>query len=116
MTFWPAIVASLLGLGSVLLLIPLILRGSALGFFGQRVRDLHHTHEVVVPRFGGLALALAFTAVQIFITLLIPETHELTRDRCVIWLTSLAMFGLGFWDDIKPLGARKKLLGQILLA
>jgi UDP-GlcNAc:undecaprenyl-phosphate GlcNAc-1-phosphate transferase len=26
------------------------------------------------------------------------------------------MFLLGFWDDVKPLGARRKLLGQILIA
>ena len=26
------------------------------------------------------------------------------------------MFGLGFWDDLKPLGAKRKLLGQILIA
>jgi len=26
------------------------------------------------------------------------------------------MFGLGLWDDLKPLGARKKLLGQLLIA
>ncbi|HWN94773.1 MAG TPA: MraY family glycosyltransferase, partial [Methylomirabilota bacterium] len=30
--------------------------------------------------------------------------------------TALAMFGLGLWDDIVPLGARKKLFGQILIA
>ena len=26
------------------------------------------------------------------------------------------MYGLGLWDDLKPLGARKKLLGQIATA
>jgi UDP-N-acetylmuramyl pentapeptide phosphotransferase/UDP-N-acetylglucosamine-1-phosphate transferase len=31
-------------------------------------------------------------------------------------VSCLAMFGLGFIDDLKPLGARKKLLGQIVIA
>jgi len=31
-------------------------------------------------------------------------------------ITSLAMFMLGFWDDLKPLGAKRKLLGQVLIA
>jgi UDP-GlcNAc:undecaprenyl-phosphate GlcNAc-1-phosphate transferase len=34
----------------------------------------------------------------------------------VIITTSLAMFLLGLWDDLKPLGARKKLFGQVLIA
>jgi UDP-GlcNAc:undecaprenyl-phosphate GlcNAc-1-phosphate transferase len=33
-----------------------------------------------------------------------------------ILLGSLLMYGLGLWDDLKPLGARKKLVGQIAIA
>lgn len=29
---------------------------------------------------------------------------------------SVLMYGLGLWDDLKPLGARKKLVGQIIIA
>ncbi len=34
----------------------------------------------------------------------------------MVWLSSLAMFGLGLWDDVKPLGARRKLAGQVIIA
>jgi UDP-N-acetylmuramyl pentapeptide phosphotransferase/UDP-N-acetylglucosamine-1-phosphate transferase len=33
-----------------------------------------------------------------------------------IVLSSLAIFGLGFWDDLKPLGAKWKLGGQVAVA
>jgi UDP-GlcNAc:undecaprenyl-phosphate GlcNAc-1-phosphate transferase len=34
----------------------------------------------------------------------------------ILVISSLAIFGLGLWDDLKPLGARKKLAGQVLIA
>jgi UDP-GlcNAc:undecaprenyl-phosphate GlcNAc-1-phosphate transferase len=37
-------------------------------------------------------------------------------DWFPILLGSLLMFGLGFWDDLKPIGARSKLIGQITIA
>jgi len=33
-----------------------------------------------------------------------------------VLMSSLAMFALGFWDDLKPLGQSEKLVGQILIA
>src|SRR5262249_36561786 len=44
------------------------------------------------------------------------EHQARVPGREVMVLTSLLMFGLGFWDDLRPLGARRKLLGQILIA
>ncbi|HWB60326.1 MAG TPA: MraY family glycosyltransferase [Chthoniobacteraceae bacterium] len=44
----------------------------------------------------------------------------LKGDTALNWrpvlLGSLLMFGLGFLDDLKPLGAKKKFIGQILIA
>jgi UDP-GlcNAc:undecaprenyl-phosphate GlcNAc-1-phosphate transferase len=65
---------------------------------------------------GGLALAAAFIGVEVFIAALWPERRALTHERPVFLASSLAMFALGFWDDLKPLGARRKLVGQILIA
>ena len=82
-----------------------------------RTGEFHHAPAgEAVPRFGGLALAVAFLAVTI--------VHGFVHDwRCLaqsgtaaIIITSLAMFAVGFWDDLKPLGARKKLLLQIIIA
>jgi UDP-GlcNAc:undecaprenyl-phosphate/decaprenyl-phosphate GlcNAc-1-phosphate transferase len=78
--------------------------------------DLHHTHQSMVPRLGGLALAVTFSAIELLIALLFPEQRATTPARNVVVVSSLAMFALGFWDDIRPLGARRKLLGQILIA
>ena len=33
-----------------------------------------------------------------------------------VLLGSLLMYGLGLWDDLRPLGAKVKLVGQILTA
>jgi UDP-GlcNAc:undecaprenyl-phosphate GlcNAc-1-phosphate transferase len=103
-------------MGTVFLLIPLILRASASTNLFQRGHDLHHTHLQPVPRVGGLALAAAFISVEVFIAAVWPEHRANTHERPVFLVSSLAMFALGFWDDIKPLGARKKLAGQILIA
>jgi len=136
------ILSGLLGLAVSLILIPLILKLSSRLSGLQRAPDLHH-HGVdsgksivdstqtlkstnldnpqlstinhrQVPRFGGLALALAFVAVEILIGLVLPG--EWTRTQSVVLISSLAMFGLGFWDDLRPLGAKRKLLGQVLIA
>jgi UDP-GlcNAc:undecaprenyl-phosphate/decaprenyl-phosphate GlcNAc-1-phosphate transferase len=116
MTFWPPFLSGLVGMGVVFLLMPPVLRLAKRGRFGGQQKDLHHTHEAPVPRFGGLALAVAFLSVQVLITVVYPETKELARERVIILAGSLAMFVLGFWDDIVPIGAKKKLLGQILIA
>ncbi|HEX9047934.1 MAG TPA: MraY family glycosyltransferase [Verrucomicrobiae bacterium] len=38
------------------------------------------------------------------------------HDRALLIGASLAMFGLGLWDDLVGVGARRKLIGQILIA
>ena len=116
MSYLPLVCCGLVGLGIVLLLIPLILRASASTNLFQRGHDLHHTHQQPVPRVGGLALAAAFIGVEVFIATVWPEHRGNTHERPAFLLSSLAMFALGFWDDLKPLGARKKLAGQILIA
>jgi UDP-GlcNAc:undecaprenyl-phosphate GlcNAc-1-phosphate transferase len=77
---------------------------------------MHHTHKAPVPRLGGLALAAAFVGVELVIGAFYPEQRERTPGRLVVILSSLVMFGLGFWDDLRPLGARRKLLAQVLIA
>jgi len=107
---------------------------------------LQPAHAAPTPRLGGLALVAAFIAVDLFAGMVSPAQREAqsplpaapnamrqapsaTRQApsalrlapCaplnpVILLSCLAMFGLGFMDDLKPLGARKKLLGQVLIS
>jgi len=116
MSYWPIIICGLLGMGVVLLLVPLILRAVGSANLFQRGQDFHHTHQTPIPRVGGLALAAAFVGVEIFIAVMWPAERAKTPERPVVLISSLAMFALGFWDDLRPLGAKRKLFGQILIA
>ena len=112
---WFPWTTTLLGLGTVFILVPAVIGYCRRSTLAHRGGDLHHTHKAAVPRLGGIALAGAFALVQVFIIVFFPEQTN-SHDRMVLLGSSLAMFGLGLWDDIKPLGARKKLLGQLVIA
>lgn len=91
--------------------IPLILQS----FASDSRRQLHHTHTESISRFGGLALVLPFALLAWIALILYPD--RLGRaSSWVILPSALAMFLVGFWDDCKPLGAKRKLLLQILIA
>ena len=107
---------ALVGLGIVFLVVPLALAAPTLRNQFHRGQDLHHTHKKPIPRLGGLVLAMAFIGIEAFIAICWPERRSQAPGRAVVLLSSLAMFGLGFWDDLKPLGAKRKLLAQIMIA
>jgi UDP-GlcNAc:undecaprenyl-phosphate GlcNAc-1-phosphate transferase len=66
-----------------------------------------------IPRIGGIPLMFSLVfGVLVILWLQPPRTFEWFP---ILVGTSL-MFGLGLWDDIKPLGAKKKLVGQIVIA
>ena len=111
----PFILSALVGLGIVFLLVPIIVRFSLRAGL-DRGRDFHRMHKVPVPRLGGLALAGAFIGIELFLALFFPAHHTPLANRYLVVFSPLAMFGLGFWDDLQPLGVMKKLLGQILIA
>lgn len=112
---WLPLTAALCGLVVVLLCVPLVLKYSGRMRLAGRSPDLHHTHKAPVPRLGGIALAAAFMGINLLSLLLFPRLGNV-RDQLVIVSGSMAMFGLGLWDDLKPLGAKRKLLGQVLIA
>ena len=115
MPFINPLIAGLVGLLVSLGLISLILRASRLSGFGLREAEGHHTHEIPVPRLGGLALAGALVAVMVAGSLMEPDFLQ-KNQRWLIISSSLLMFGLGLWDDLFTLGAKRKLLGQIAIA
>lgn len=82
-----------------------------------RSGEFHHapTGEAV-PRFGGVALAGAFCFFILIYGFTTGWENFKEGGMFSIIITSLAMFAVGLWDDIKPLGARKKLLFQIIIA
>ena len=82
-----------------------------------RAGEFHHepTGEAV-PRFGGVALAGTFVVAGLIYGAMFGWGALVRRESVTVLVASLAMFGVGLFDDIKPLGARKKLLLQIIIA
>src|SRR5256885_5742586 len=81
----------------------------------RRTSQLHHGGSSGVPRFGGIALAAAFVAAAVGAWL--DSQGEPRRESATLTLVlaSLAMFAVGLTDDVRPLGAKKKLMLQMLV-
>jgi UDP-GlcNAc:undecaprenyl-phosphate GlcNAc-1-phosphate transferase len=93
-------------------LIPVLQRRLAQA--GQR--HFHHEPSAGLSRFGGVAILIAFATVSVMAAAwhgFEPLRHAQTWG---VLLGALTMFGLGLRDDCKPLGAKVKLLGQIVIA
>ena len=97
-------------------LIPLICHKAKQWRFGGREHQFHHSHGPSIPRFGGLALVLSFAALVVALRFMLPPVDLDGCSQQAIILGALAMFGLGFWDDLRPLGAKIKLGAQVLIA
>ena len=108
--------AAVLGGGLTFCLLWLALRFDWGAVLDRRRREWHHGNGYPVPRLGGAALAVSFVLLELAIALFRPELRAGTPGRDLVVFASLAMFGLGFWDDLRPLGAWRKLLGQVLIA
>jgi UDP-GlcNAc:undecaprenyl-phosphate GlcNAc-1-phosphate transferase len=113
--FLPLMLFAVGGAAITLLVIPWLQNHSRF-LNGGEVLQFHHSHKVKKSRFGGLALAGAFVALSMAAGFFFPFDPTERRTAWVIFSSSVAMFLLGFWDDIRPLGARKKLLLQIVIA
>lgn len=83
----------------------------------DRATQFHGTHSIAVPRIGGLALVISFLLVWAGTSMAAPGLQIPMGDRPIaMLLTCMAMFGLGFWDDLHPLRAKVKLVIQVLIA
>lgn len=80
------------------------------GSFGlDRPDNRRKSHDAPVPRLGGLPIFLTLLMGFGFAAMRFPNFSE--RWAAVIAANCL-MFFVGFFDDVKPMGARMKLLGQ----
>ena len=105
-----------LGLGITAGSISLILRSSHSGKPSGRERELHHTHQLTISRLGGVGLALSFV-VAVLIYRYGGVFLKYHPEECWnILASAMAMFALGLWDDLQPIGARRKLAGQLVVA
>lgn len=81
-----------------------------------RGKDFHHDRKAPVPRVGGMGLVASFAVVSLAIYFLQGLSSSGANTLGVVALSSLAMFALGFWDDLRPLRAHWKLIIQIAIA
>ncbi len=110
------IMPCLLGLSVSTSFIALILKAHRHYKWSSREEELHRPHNVSIPRFGGIALAVAFISVVLLFRAVFGRSFFQEAECWKVVTVSLAMFGLGLWDDFCSLGAKRKLAGQLLIA
>ncbi len=108
-----SLIAGLIGLFVSIITIPILIAKARSGFGVDQPDGLRKTHLQGISRLGGISLAIVFCLGAIFLSFQKSPVASL-------WIPTLggpiAMFLLGLVDDFKPLGARFKLGGQILIA
>jgi UDP-GlcNAc:undecaprenyl-phosphate/decaprenyl-phosphate GlcNAc-1-phosphate transferase len=85
-------------------------------FLLKRPVDWHHSNQVPVARIGGAVLVVTVVGIECFIALRHPGVRSATPLRNLCLLVLLAVFGIGFLDDVRPLDWRIRLAGQAALA
>lgn len=113
--YFPILFFTLLGLTSSWLIIHLLLiSGFAQG--GDAVPQHHHTHIGVIPRIGGVGLVASFTLTYLLCFFLLDASDNQSLIHFAVFAGGAGAFFIGFIDDLKPLGAKVKLLAQVIIA
>lgn len=76
----------------------------------------HHTHTGVIPRIGGLGIVVGFALTYLLCYFFLDQSDNKSLIHYGIFMGAAASFLLGFIDDFHPLGAKVKLLAQVLIA
>jgi UDP-GlcNAc:undecaprenyl-phosphate GlcNAc-1-phosphate transferase len=96
-----------------LLTTPWIIRLAETGVGLDTPNESRKTQETPIPRLGGAPIMLAVSLALIAILFMQPAKAS---SWFPVLLGSLLMYGLGLADDLRPLGARIKMAGQLLTA
>ena len=75
----------------------------------------HHTHTGVIPRVGGLGIMMGFSITYLLCFIYLDARDNKSLIHYGIFVGAAASFLLGFIDDFHPLGAKVKLLSQIII-
>ena len=105
-------ICSFLSTFAVILLILKLSKGRV---SAKRTPELHHRNRTNISRLGGIGLAASLMGCAL-IYFCAPFTSADKVECQLIVTLAMAMFILGLWDDLRALGAKRKLLGQILIA
>lgn len=89
----------------------IIQRKSSVGLDAPDGRRKHH--EKPIPRLGGAPL---FAALVVGVTFMLCLGRVRWTEYAPVLLCNALIFSIGFFDDLKALGARVKLVGQIGVA
>lgn len=108
-----SVVCGLVGAVVALLVTPQLLRLAGKGVGLDEPDAYRKQHGRAVSRLGGVPLMVAFILIVALTGLLRPQQIE---RWLVAGLLVMLMFVLGFWDDLRPLGARLKLFWQVVIA
>lgn len=76
----------------------------------------HHTHAGMIPRIGGVGIIAGFAITYLLCFLFLDETDNKSLVHYAVFGGGVGAFMLGFIDDFHPLGAKFKLLAQIIIA
>src|SRR5438105_5808354 len=106
----------LLGALTVMLTVPFLRRWAHARALLDVPTELRKIHSEPIPRIGGVAIYGAFIVVFLFTGFLFKRQIRLLDGWEQIFLVVTPMFAMGLWDDFHPLGAKRKLAAQILIA
>jgi UDP-GlcNAc:undecaprenyl-phosphate GlcNAc-1-phosphate transferase len=88
---------------------------SGMGQGGDAGPQHHHTHTGVIPRVGGLGIMMGFSITYLLCFIYLDDRDNKSLIHYGIFVGAAASFLLGFIDDFHPLGAKVKLLSQIII-
>ena len=112
---FPVIFFILLGCSSSWLVIQGLL-AAGVGQGGAADPQHHHTHVGVIPRIGGVGIVVGFGLTYLLCFFQMNEGDNQTLLHVAVVGGAVAAFVLGLIDDFRPLGAKFKLLAQVLIA
>jgi UDP-GlcNAc:undecaprenyl-phosphate/decaprenyl-phosphate GlcNAc-1-phosphate transferase len=122
MNFEPMLFCLILGCLVTLLTLPLLLlsgwKVSILSELQRRNARLTspESSQPRVSKWGALPLAASFVAVSVLACLAFPDPTSNSHQSWTILATGLAIFTVGLMDDFSPLGPRRRLALQSLVA
>ena len=96
-----------------LALTPQAIRLGEMGYGLDTPNENRKRHAKPTSRLGGVPVVV--TLMLAGVVILFIDRHR-GRQWLPVFSGCAMMFGVGLWDDLKPLGARKKLIAQIAIA